>query len=64
MKTIFVIVEEDMVGARVVFASESNEKCTEFVQKMYAQELRYLMPNVWRCGSSVVSIQPIELSEA
>lgn len=61
---IFTIVEEDMVGARVIFASQSQEKCVEHVQKTYSQELRYLMPNVWRCGSCIISIQPIELSEA
>lgn len=54
---IFIVIEEDIDGARVAYTSSERGKAELYVQENYARELRWLMDNVWRCGSSIVSIQ-------
>ena len=58
---LFIVVEEDIEGARVVNASSSRDSAEKFITENYARELRWLMDGVWRCGSSVISIQTITL---
>lgn len=60
MTKIFVIVEEDIVGARAVYASDSKEKCEQKILRDFPRELRFLADGVWRCGSSILSIQETE----
>jgi hypothetical protein len=54
---IFIVIEEDIDGARVVYSGQSRESAEKYVVDNYARELRWLMKGVWRCGSSVLSIQ-------
>jgi hypothetical protein len=54
---IFIVIEEDIDGARVVYSGQSKEAAEKYVAENYARELRWLMDSVWRCGSSVLSIQ-------
>lgn len=61
MSKIFVVVEEDTVEAKAVYASADREKCLTVIQRDYAQELRKLADNLFRCGSSVVTIQEVEV---
>lgn len=61
MSKAFIVVEEDMVGARVVYASENKDKCVAVIQRDYAQQLRSLSDDLFRCGSSVISIQEVEV---
>jgi len=58
---VFVVVEEDTVGARVEYVGNSREAAENFVTENYAKELRWLMDGVYRCGSSVISIQESKL---
>lgn len=58
---LFVVIEEDMDGARVAYISETKQSAENYVTENYAKELRWLMDNVWRCGSSVISIQESKL---
>lgn len=59
---VFIVIEEDLDGARVAYVSDSKELAENYVQENYSRELRWLMDNVWRCGSSVISIQTSELN--
>lgn len=54
---LFIVIEEDIDGARVVYSGQSKESAEKHVSENYARELRWLMDNVWRCGSSIISIQ-------
>jgi hypothetical protein len=58
---LFIVVEEDLVGARAVFASADKVKCTAMIKRDYARELRCLTDDLFRCGSSVISIQEVEV---
>lgn len=59
---LFIVIEEDIDGARVVYVSESKDLAEKYVSENYARELRWLMDGVWRCGSSIVSIQESKLN--
>ena len=58
---VFVVIEEDIDGARVTNVSTTKEKSEQYVSENYARELRWLMDGVWRCGSSIISIQESEV---
>jgi hypothetical protein len=58
---VFVVIEEDIDGARLVYASQTKDSAEKYVSENYARELRWLMDGVWRCGSSVISIQESSL---
>lgn len=60
--SIYILLEEDMVGAKVLFASSNRKLVEEQLKKEFNTDLRYLADGLWRCGSSVVSIQEVELS--
>jgi hypothetical protein len=59
---IYILLEEDMLGAKVLFASPDRKLVEEQLKKEFNADLRYLADGLWRCGSSVVSIQEVELS--
>ena len=61
MTKIYVLVEEHMEGASVVFASLEKEKCEQKIREDYARDLRHLAVGLWRSGSSIISIQETEL---
>jgi hypothetical protein len=58
---LYVVVEEDTVGARVEYVASTKELAETFVSENYAKELRWLMDGVYRCGSSIISIQESNL---
>lgn len=58
---IFVVVEEDIVGARVAYTSQSKDSAEKFIMENYPRELRWLTDGVWRCGECVLSIQESNL---
>jgi hypothetical protein len=60
---IYILLEEDMDGARVLFASQDKLLVEEQLKQEFRTELRYLADGLWRCGSSIVSIQEVELSK-
>jgi len=53
---VFVVLEEDQIGARVAKVSSSKEKCEDYIKETFP-ELRYLTDDAWRCGGVIVSIQ-------
>jgi hypothetical protein len=59
--SIYIIIEEDINGARVVYSGTSKLAAEEFVKETFPRDLRWLMDNIWRCGSSIISIQESEL---
>lgn len=54
---LYIVIEEDIDGARVTHVTSDRQKAELYVQENYSRELRWLMDNVWRCGSSIISIQ-------
>jgi hypothetical protein len=60
---IYLLLEEDMVGAKVLFASKDKTLVETKLHREFHTDLRWLADGLWRCGSSIVSIQEVELSE-
>ena len=60
---IYLLLEEDMVGAKVLFASADRSLVEEALKREFRTDLRWLADGLWRCGSSIVSIQEVELSK-
>jgi hypothetical protein len=58
---VYIVIEEDMVGARAVIAADTREKCEKRLFQEFNQDLRSLGNGVYRCGSSVISIQELDL---
>lgn len=54
---IFIVIEEDMDGARVVYSGQNKDSAEKYVIENYARDLRWLMAGVWRCGSNIISVQ-------
>ena len=57
---IFIVLEEDQIGARVSKVTFTKEKCEEYIKETFP-ELRYLTDDAWRCGGVIVSIQKSNL---
>lgn len=53
---IFIVLEEDSIGARASKVYTTKEKCEEYIKESFP-ELRYLTEDAWRSGGVVVSIQ-------
>jgi hypothetical protein len=60
---IYILLEEDMVGAKVLFASQDRSLVEAELKREFKTDLRWLAEGLWRCGSSIVSIQEVELSK-
>ena len=60
---IYLLLEEDMIGAKVLFASADRALVEAALNKEFHTDLRWLADGLWRCGSSVVSIQEVELAK-
>ena len=57
---VFVVLEEDQIGARVSKVASTKEKCEEYIKETFS-ELRFLTEDAWRCGGVIVSIQKTNL---
>lgn len=60
MKKIFVIIDETIDESRAIFASFEKSSC-EARMKQEFKTLHYVGGDIWRCGSSIISIQEVEL---
>ena len=60
MSTIFILIEEDMDGARPIFASADKSIIEDRMKKDYSS-LHFVGGDIWRSGSAIVTIQEVEL---
>jgi hypothetical protein len=60
MDKIFVLVDETIDGVMVVFASADKEACIYKLKTEYPS-LHYVGGDIWRCGSSIITIQQVDV---
>jgi hypothetical protein len=57
---VFIVVEEDSIGARASKVYCSKVQCEDYIKETFP-DLRYLTEDAWRAGSVIISIQTADL---